>query len=329
LCCDGKRRPAAVAAVKAALGDASLYPYRTGSVLPEALAQFHKVATDQVMVACGSGELLRIAVEAFTSPTRALVTAVPTFETSTRTAQFLKHALHEVPVDEHLALDLKVMGDRAAEGAGLVFLCNPNNPTGTVHGAARIADFVGRTVKASPETMILIDEAYHDYVDDPTYATAIPLALEHPQVFVTRTFSKVYGLAGLRVGYAIGQSDTLQKMAGWRLGNGLNLLGIRAAVAAVQDRAHVERGRAANRAVRDTVRRAFEGMGYRVAESHANFVLVDIRRDAQQFAKDCLAQGIAVGRPFPPLTTWSRITIGTDQEMRRAIEIVRKVVTTR
>jgi histidinol-phosphate aminotransferase len=318
--------PGTIAAIKAAIGDASRYPYRTGDSLPEAIARFHKVARDQVMVACGSGEILRISVEAFTSPTRALVTAVPTFETSTRTAQFLEHALHEVPVDERLALDLKVMGDRAAEGAGLIFLCNPNNPTGTVHGAATIADFVARVVKASPETMILIDEAYHHYVEDPSYATAIPMALEHPQVFVTRTFSKVYGLAGLRIGYAIGQPETLQKMAGWRLGNGLNMLGIRAAIAALDDRAHVERGRAANRAGRDTVRRAFEGMGYRVAESHANFVLVNIRRDAEQFAKECLAQAVAVGRPFPPLTDWSRITIGTEHEMRRAIGVFRKVL---
>jgi histidinol-phosphate aminotransferase len=104
------------------------------------------------------------------------------------------------------------------------------------------------------------------------------------------------------------------------------MLGIRAAIAALDDRAHVERGRAANRAVRNTLRRAFEGMGYRVAESHANFVLVNIRRDAQQFAKDCLADGIAVGRPFPPLTDWSRITIGTEHEMRRAIEVFREVL---
>lgn len=318
--------PRTIDAIRAAIGEASRYPHRAGDSLPQAIARFHKISKEQVLVGCGSGEILQIAVEAFASPTRALVTALPTFETCTRTAKFLKYALHEVQVDDRLALDVKIMGDRAAEGAGLIFFCNPNNPTGTVYGAARVADFVARVIKASPQTMILIDEAYHDYVEDPSYATAIPLALEHPQVFVTRTFSKVHGLAGLRIGYAIGRPETIQKMAGWRLGNGLNMLGIRAAIAALDDQDHVGRGRAANRRVRETVTRAFTDMGYRVGESQANFVLVDIRRSAEEFAKQCLAQAVAVGRPFPPLNTWTRITIGTDEEMRQAIPVFRKVL---
>jgi histidinol-phosphate aminotransferase len=313
-------------AVRAALGEASRYPHRAGDSLPEAIARVHRLPKDNVLVACGSAEILRIAVEAFCSPARALVTALPTFETCTRTAQFLKCALHEIPVDDRLALDLKTMGDRAADGAGLAFVCNPNNPTGPVHGAATIADFIARVRKASPGTMILVDEAYHEYVDDPSYATAIPLALEHPQVIVSRTFSKVYGMAGLRVGYAIGRPETLEKLAGWRLGNALNMLGIRAAIAAIGDRAHVERGQAANRAMRDLLRHTFETMGYKVAETQANFVFVNIRRDAAEFAKACRQQGIAVGRPFPPLNTWTRISMGTEDEIRQAIPVFRKVL---
>jgi histidinol-phosphate aminotransferase len=319
--------PRTLEAIRAAVArDSSLYPHRAGDALPDAIARFHRLAPDQVLAACGSGEILRIAVQAFTSPAAPLVTAAPTFETCTRTAQFLKHGLVEVPLDERLALNLAAMEERAA-GAGLVFLCNPNNPTGPVHGSARVADFITRVIKRSPTTTILVDEAYHEYVDDPGYATAAPLALQHPQVIVSRTFSKIYGLAGLRIGYAIGQPATLRRMAGWRVGNGLNLLGIRAAAAALGDTAHVEAGRAANRKVRELLRRSFVDLGYRVAESEANFILADIKRDAEAFGKECRAKGIAVGRPFPPLLTWTRVTIGTEDEIRQAMEVFRNVLT--
>ena len=318
--------PKALEAMRAAFADASRYPHRAGDDLPGAIARFHEVPLENVLATCGSGEVLRIVVEAFASPARSLVTALPTFETCTRTAQFLKYALHEVPVDAALALDLKTMRERAARGAGLVFLCNPNNPTGTVYGAGQVADFIRGVMKASPETVILVDEAYHEYVEDPAYATAIPLALEHPQVLVCRTFSKVHGLAGMRIGYVVGRPETLKRLAGWRLGNALNMLGQRAAIAALGDRDHVERGRAANRAGRDLLRRFFEGRGFKVAPSHTNFVLADIRRDAAEFQKACRARGIAVGRPFPPLNSWTRVSVGTEDENRRAMDAFTRVL---
>lgn len=318
--------PRTLDAVRAAIGEGNRYPHRAGTSLPDAIAKFHNVQRANVLAACGSGEILRIAVEAFVSASRPLVTALPTFETCTRTAQFLKYPVHEVPVDDRLALNLPAMEAKAAQGAGLVFLCNPNNPTGPVYGSKAIADFVSHVRKASPETIVLIDEAYHEYVEDPTYETAVPLALEFPQVIVSRTFSKVYGLAGLRSGYAIGRRETLDKMAGWKLGNAMNMLGIRASVGALTDGGWVERGRAANRAGRDQLRRAFEGMGFKVAESHANFVFANIRRDAAEFAKRCREMGIMVGRPFPPLNTWTRVSMGTEDEVRRAIDVFRKVL---
>ncbi|MGE5357581.1 MAG: pyridoxal phosphate-dependent aminotransferase [Bacteroidales bacterium] len=317
--------PKTLDAVRGALGEACRYPHRAGTDLPDAIARFHKVPRANVLVACGSGEVLRIAVEAFVSPTRPLVTAVPTFETCTRTAQFLKYPLHEIPVDDRLALNLGAMEAKASE-SGLVFVCNPNNPTGSVHGGKTIADVIARIRKASPSTIVLVDEAYHEYVDDASYESALPLALEFPQVVVSRTFSKVYGMAGLRVGYAIGRPETLEKMSGWRLGNGLNMLGIRGAIAALDDRAWVERGRATNRAMRDRLRRAFEELGYKVSDSHGNFVFADIRRDAAAFAKKCREFNVAVGRPFPPLNTWTRVSVGTEDEVRQVIDVLRKVL---
>ncbi|MEW5981988.1 MAG: aminotransferase class I/II-fold pyridoxal phosphate-dependent enzyme [Acidobacteriota bacterium] len=317
--------PAALDALKAALGDACRYPSRAGDRLPNAIAAALQVPADHVLPACGSGEILTIAVEAFCSPTRPLVTGLPTFETCTRTATFRNLPVHEVRVAADMALDLRGMEDKAA-GAGLIFLCNPNNPTGTVFGAPVIEGFIDRVRRVSPDTIILVDEAYHEYVGEPSYASAIPLAREYPQVIVSRTCSKVHGMAGLRVGFAIGRPETLRKMSGWRLGNGLNILGIHAAAAALGDAANIARARAANREARDFARQLFGDLGYRVLESHTNFVLVDIRRDAAEFAKACRAGGVSVGRPFPPLTTWSRISLGTMAEMERAAATFRKIL---
>lgn len=317
--------PAALRAIKDALRHAGRYPALAGDTLPDAIAAALGVPADRVMPACGSGEVLKVAVQAFCSPSRPLVTALPTFETCTNTAKFLKLPLHEVRVGDDLGLDLKTMAEKAA-GAGLVFICNPNNPTGTVYGASVIEGFIERVRKASPETIILVDEAYHEYVEAPSYATAIPLALAFPQVIVSRTCSKVHGMAGLRIGYAVGQRETLAKMAGWRLGNGLNLLGIYAAAAAFGDSRNIENARAANREARDFIRKTFVDLGYRVADSHTNFVLADIRRDAADFAKACRADGVLVGRPFPPLTTWTRVSIGTMDEMQRAAAIFTKLL---
>lgn len=317
--------PAALDALKRAIGDACRYPSRAGDTLPKAIAASLAVPVDHIMPACGSGEVLQIAVEAFCSPTRPLVAALPTFETCTRTAQFLKFPVHEVRVGADLGLDLKSMEDKAA-GAGLVFLCNPNNPTGTVLGASLIEGFIDRVRKASPETVILVDEAYHEYVEDPSYATALPLARAYPQVIVSRTCSKVHGMAGLRVGFAVGRPETLAKMSGWRLGSGVNIIGMHAAAASLADVANVERGRSLNRAAREFTRRFFADLGYHVPASHTNFVLVDLRADAAAFGKACRTEGVLVGRPFPPLTTWSRISVGTMDEMERACAVFKKVL---
>src|SRR5207249_3272543 len=142
-------------------------------------------------------------------------------------------------------LDLDKMAE-AARGAGLIYICNPNNPTSTVQSAKAVADFVSRVRRESPETAVLIDEAYHDYVTDPGYASALPLALEQPNVFVTRTLSKAYGMAGLRIGYAVGQAPTIEKLARWAMTFNQNTLGVAAGIAGLEDAAHIEAERARN-----------------------------------------------------------------------------------
>ena len=153
------------------------------------IATRNGLKAENVLLGAGSGEILDTAVRAFTGPTKGLVSALPTFESPGRVAKAMKVPLNEVPVDDEGRLDLDKMA-AAATGAGLVFVCNPNNPTGAVRSADDITAMVTRISQASPQTVILLDEAYHDYVTDPSYATAVPLVSKFPNVIVSRTLSK-------------------------------------------------------------------------------------------------------------------------------------------
>ncbi len=317
--------PAAIRAMTAAFHTAAHYPASTERTLRDAIAAANGLRADQVMLGSGSGEILRIAVQAFCSPTRHLVTAAPSFETPAAYARTLGLPVREVPLTSDLAIDLDRMV-REARGAGLVFFCNPNNPTGHVHSRERVDAFLRAVLAADPEVVVLVDEAYHEFVDDPTYATTLPLIETQPRIFISRTFSKIYGLAGMRVGYAFGQPATLARMERLRLSNGVGALAQAAAIASLGEPAQMRREQELNRETRAFTAKWFADAGYRVIPSQANFVLVDIRRDSRAFRDTCQQQGVSVGRPFPPLTNHSRISIGTMAEMRQAVDVFRRVL---
>jgi histidinol-phosphate aminotransferase len=305
--------------------EANRYPDGAERALVAAIAAYHGVTPEHVVLGAGSGEILQVVTRLFTSPARPLVQAHPTFEAPGRTAESLGHRVVSIPVTAALALDLDHMID-AARGAGLVFLCNPNNPTGTVHGAEAVRGAIARIRERSPGTTILVDEAYHDYVDDPAYASMVPLAARDPWVVVSRTFSKAHGLAGLRVGYAIAAPETAVALRAARLGNGVNQLAAAAAHAALADTAALRAEQARNRAVRDDLRAFFTGLGYAVGQAEVNFLMVDLKRPAADVRAACRAKGVAVGRPFPPLTTHLRISLGTQPQVDRAKDVLRAVL---
>jgi len=316
----------ALDAARGVLGPTSgRYPGNSAA-LAGAIASHFSVEPANVLVGTGSGEVIQAAVAAFTSPTRHLVVASPTWEDPGRTAQRLKHPVKIVPVDAALKMDLAGMA-AAAKGAGLVFLCNPNNPTGTVHSIANVTKFVEEVLASSPDTTILLDEAYYDFVVDPSYATAVPLAMKYPRVFVTRTFSKVHGMAGLRVGYAVGHPDTLKAIAPHKTGS-TNVVSLAAAAASIRDTAHIAKQRDQIRTSLEATVRAFADVGCKASDSQGNFILVDVKRPAKEFREACEKMGVAVGRDFPPLTNYARITIGTADEMRVANEVFKKVLST-
>ena len=319
--------PEALKAITEWFGEAGRYPDLIYDGLTDGVSRYVKVPKDHLLFGSGSGEILKVATETFVTRDRPLVTAGPTFETCGNRAGELGLPVKTIPVDRALRLDLDAMS-AACDGAGLVFLCNPNNPTGTLHSAAALRDAMTRMLRAAPQLMVLVDEAYHEYVDDPGYSTMIPFALAERRVIVSRTFSKAYGMAGLRLGYAIARPETLEKMEPHLVSNNVNQLVGAAAVASLKLPGYADRERRRNSEARSFAVQILTDAGYQVAPPQANFLMVDIRRDSKEFREACRVRGVAVGRPFPPLTTHARISIGTLEEMQYAMGVITQVLRT-
>ena len=319
----------ALDAIVAKFPEANRYPFNASPAdasLVDVLAKMHSAKPENFVLGAGSQEILKNAMRAFVAPYRPLVTAAPTFENCTAFGRKMKYPVIEIKVDSACKIDLEGI-IASVRGAGLVFFNNPNNPTATVHGAKVVTDFVERVRRISPDTVILIDEAYHDYVTDPAYSTAIPLALATPNVFVARTFSKAYGMAGMRIGYAIGQPDTISPLTRLRMPNNVSVLGVAAAVASLNDPKHIEAERARNLQVRAFTVKALEDLGCKSTESNANFIFTEIGRPAREFRDACAKSGVMVGRDFPPFeNSHCRISMGTMDEMKKAVATFREVL---
>ncbi|HXI28152.1 MAG TPA: histidinol-phosphate transaminase [Vicinamibacterales bacterium] len=298
--------------------------------LTEAIAGHFKVKTDNVLVSEGSTEILRAATQVFTAKTKPLVGTIPTYEECAGYAELLGNPVRGVKLNSEFKIDLDQMLT-AAKGAGLVFYCNPNNPTATYVGAKATRDFLQKMSSTSPETTVLVDEAYFDYVTDPDHETHVPIAIENPHVIVARTFSKAYGMAGLRQGYAIGHAETIKKLRQW-VGSGgtgsLNVFGMAAATAAIQqDASFTANERNRNKAVREMVTKWFADRGMKPTDCQANFMFVNIGTPAKAFREACRAKNVMVARDFPPFhQTHARITLGTMEEMTKAVQVFGEVL---
>jgi histidinol-phosphate aminotransferase len=317
--------PSALDAIAKVAGGANRYPGVLTGELTSTVAAKHAVPQDMVLLSGGSGDILAATVKAYTSKTKSMVTGLPSYESPTRTAQRVGAPVVEVALTPELRLDLKAMTTKAT-GAGLVYICNPNNPTSTVVPAADVATLIEAVVKASPTTKILVDEAYFEYADMPGFDTAIPMAKKYPQVIVARTMSKIHGMAGMRVGYAIAQPKTLTEIREFHSASGMSSMSLAAAAASLKDVDNMEKNKVMNRQVRKFTTDAFVNAGYTVADSDANFIFVNIKRDSRGFQEACRVKGVQVGRAFPPMTTWARISIGTQEEMDTAVPVFLSVL---
>ena len=315
-------------AVQKAFGPAGAAPGRYSGAsgqLVEALAQKHNVTPQNILLGCGSTQILRTVTHVFTARDRAMVGTIPTYEECAGYAEMMGHPVRAVPLDPNFEMDLERLAT-AARGAGLVFFCNPSNPTATYTGARASRDFFARVNRISPDTTILVDEAYFDYVTAPDHDTHIPLAIEDPRIIVARTFSKAFGMAGLRLGYAVAHPETIQKMSSWESASGtssLNVLAMHAGIAAAtQDQSFLTNERNRNKEVRDFTMKWFADRGMKPAASQANFMFVNIGRPVKEFREACVAKGVKVARDFPPFEkTHCRISFGTMEEMQKAVQV--------
>ena len=320
-------------AIQAAFGPSGARPGRydgSSQGLIEAIAKKQGVKPENIVLGCGSTQILRTSTHLFTAKDRPLVGTIPTYEECAGYAEMMGHPVRAVALDANFKIDLDKFG-AAAKGAGLVFYCNPNNPTATYVGARATREFLARVAKESPYTYVLIDEAYFDYVTDPDHDTHIPAAIENPHVIVARTFSKAYGMAGLRMGYAVGHPDTIRRMAEWDAGSGtssLNVLAMQAGIAAInQDPSFITAERARNKEVRDFTMKWFADRGMKPTDSQANFMFVNIGRPVKDFRDACRAKGVLVARDFPPFEkTHCRISFGTMDEMKKAVAVFDEVL---
>jgi histidinol-phosphate aminotransferase len=212
----------------------------------------------------------------------------------------------------------------AAAGAALVYLCNPNNPTGTATPPEAVATFLAGVPR---QVLVLVDEAYHHYAEGTAgYASVLPLVSAHPNLLVARTFSKIYGMAGLRCGYAVGQPETIARLRAQQPWDSVNLMAAAAARAALADGDHVARCRRRNAEVRAAAARALADAGLRVVPSLTNFFMVDLRRDVAPVIAALREAGVAVGRRFAALPTHLRVSVGTAEEMEVFAGALRRVM---
>lgn len=312
----------AIQAMQQRFGQSGRYANNTPD-LHRALCNHHQVDPGMLEVGYGSSELLKMAAEAFLGPGRNVVTAQPTYEAPSRYGAVYDAATVRVPLDSQYRHDLKQMRAAVNDRTGMVYICNPNNPTATVVSAEGTRDFVDSLPQGIP---VVIDEAYHHYVDDPAYASAVPLAKQGKSVVVMRTFSKIYGMAGLRMGYAVGRGDLISRMSAYKVWLNANTLTVAAALASLEDKEFVEKNRKLNAQARHFVEQQVTKMGLGYIPSQANFLMIDLKRDMGPVVGALRARYVFAGRPFHPLRQHLRVTIGTMEEMKRFVEELRVVV---
>ncbi|HVF70762.1 MAG TPA: aminotransferase class I/II-fold pyridoxal phosphate-dependent enzyme [Chthoniobacterales bacterium] len=312
--------PIALKAMTAAFPLAWKYPDDAHEELVEALAKLNQVPKEQILCGAGSGEILKVAVAAFTGPNKKLVVGDPTFEAAAGHTKASGAEVVKVKLNPAFHHDLPKMLEAA--GAGLQYICNPNNPTASITPKAHLREFIAKVPR---ETIVLVDEAYHHFVESADYESVISMVKDHPNLVVARTFSKIYGMAGLRCGYCIAQPDKIELMRTQQSWDSVSLMAIVAARASLDDNAQVENGRKNNSEVRKLVCGELDKLKFSYIPSEANFIMIDLRREVKPVIAAFREKKVQVGRLFPPLPNHLRVTIGTRLQMERFLAVFKEL----
>ena len=309
-------------AMKNAHNVCNRYPDEANDALIDNIAKINNVNRDQIALGDGSSEILKLCAEAFSGPTEGkVIVADPTFEAIVEYSKANGAEVVKVPLTSSFAHDLSKMA--AAADRGLIYVCNPNNPTASITPKNGLREFIEKT---PPETMILVDEAYFHYADSPDYESMIPLVKDHPNLIVARTFSKIYGMAGLRCGYGVAQKSTIDRMHPFQMWDSVNTMALAAASASLDDVDQVNNGRRLNSEAKSFTVSELEKLGYKSIPSQANFIMFDCKRPVVPVIKAMKDHNVAVGRLFPALPNHMRLTIGKRSEMEAFLSAFKQVM---
>ncbi len=302
-----------LAALRDALPLSNRYPRTECDSLAAKIAALHGVKSEQVVLGCGSSELLRLAAAAFLRPGKTLVQASPTYPALGQFARRLGAEVFDVPLTKVHEHDVVAMEARLGPSTGLVYICNPNDPTGTLTPRKGIEALIR---KLPAKAMVLIDEAYHHFVDPhPNYLSFLDHPIDDPRVMVTRTFSKIYGLAGMRVGYIVAAPGVARRFSAGRLHSGVGPLSAKAADAALDDSQYVRFSAKRNADDRQEFMNRVNGGMLRAIDSHTNFVMMDPMRPPDQVIAHLKKNNILIGPPIPAMDKYIRVSLGTPAEM--------------
>lgn len=301
-------------AMEGALSMANRYPRPEYAGLVERIASMHNVTPDRVLLGCGSSEILRVVSIALLGPGKKFVQASPTFETAGHFAQLSRADVVSVFLDQKFAHDLDGMAARVDANTPLVYICNPNNPTGSLTPRPAIEAFL---TKLPATTTVLIDEAYHHFATEtPGYTSFLDRPINDDRVIIARTFSKVYGLAGMRLGYAIATPKMVAQLKPYISPVSVNAVIMRAAAVALDDTEGAQDYIKKNEAARQEFFRQASTRGLKPIPSCTNFAMMEVGRPTKQMVEHFRKNNVWIGRDFPPMETSIRVSFGKPDEMK-------------
>ena len=312
--------PKVVEKIQSQLSQLSRYPDGSAHQLTQALAKHLSVPTDHLMIGNGSNELLVILAQMVLNPGDEVLFAEPSFVVYSLAAQLFEAVLKPIPLKD-FTHDLSAFANALTSKTRLVYICNPNNPTGTFVPLLAIEAFL----KICPSNvLVVLDEAYYEYVEEKTYLGSLKLLNDYPNLVVLRTFSKVYGLAGLRVGYGIGHPELVKVFQKTRQPFNVNSLALSAAQSALEDQGHIQKVLELNRQMRIKLTDGLKKMGLKPVPSQTNFVYFEVP-NANELYDQLLLQGVIV-RPMGPKAL--RVTTGTVEETDEFLKVFEAVLST-
>jgi histidinol-phosphate aminotransferase len=291
--------------------EACRYPYAYSDGLAEQLAKKHSVSPESIIITGGSTEGLKIAGITFAANGGEIISGQPTFLAMMDYAKQWGATVNWVPVGEDKGYDLDAIENQISDQTKLIFLCNPNNPTGTLVPAQRLVDFCD---VASKKAIVFSDEAYYDFIESPNYPSMIEAVKRGDNVIVSKTFSKVYGMAGLRVGYLVAKPEIANKIRKNVVAMS-NVLAVEAAKEALRDEEFYRFSLAQNKEAKQRIYKLLDHLKLDYVLSHTNFIFFHSKRDIRKLGPEMLAKGVRIGRPFPPFYDWCRISTGTLEEV--------------